>query len=61
MSINIVTPNGKGGVGKTTSASSLAHGLALRNRRVLLVDFDPQGQCGYRHNRWLVIVGEEKV
>jgi chromosome partitioning protein len=45
MSINIVIANQKGGVGKTTSASSLAHGLVLRNRRILLVDFDPQGQC----------------
>ncbi len=45
MSVNIVVANQKGGVGKTTSASALAHGLALRNRRVLLADFDPQGQC----------------
>jgi chromosome partitioning protein len=43
----IVFTNDKGGVGKTTTVANVAVGLALRGKKILVIDMDPQADVTF--------------
>ena len=53
--------NQKGGVGKTTTSMNFSAALARMNKRLLLLDTDPQGHLGNSFGQWQQQPGMDEV